>query len=109
MKIKQQTINIVMIILLFFLLIQQAFRLLSLNIGLYTPPLMDMKFFIFLAVTAFFLYSLLYLLAIICVIQWDITISINLPLYPLYPRLEEKVIDVYNRRTSYQNLSVIRC
>lgn len=109
MKNKQQFINYTMVIFLFFLLIQQAFRLLTLNIGLDIVPMLDIKFFIVLIVVSFLFYTMLYFLTLFFIVDMYISINLYIPLKPEYNIVREYVVSTYKEVKTYQELAVIRC
>ena len=109
MKIEQRTINASMIILLFFLMVQQTFRIFSLNIGLHSEIIIDLKFFIILMALAFSVLTILHLLIAVCIIKWNIHICLYIPIKESYS------FNIYELRSfimvekTYQRLEVIRC
>lgn len=109
MKIKQQTVNASMLILLFFLLLQQSFRILHLNIGMHTEVIVDIKFFLLLIASVYFIFTILYLLIAVCVIRWTIYINLYIPLKQDYIRIKYNFTNYFKVVKKYQRLGVVRC
>ena len=109
MKTKQQTLNFGMIILLLFLLLQQSFNILSLNIGLHSEPIIDIRFFVVLTAFSFLLLTVPYFLIAICIIKWTINIHLYIPLKKEYYISAYELYSTSKFEKKYQRLEVIRC